>query len=393
MTHVDDLPVQDEMETSRSEKTDRLDMSQTPRDNGEQVTVEASEPDARRMEDTTEEKTLRDVKDGVKLRDAMDDRSVGEEKDMQDKKDEGKQKDDREEKHTSGEKDVGEEKNVWEEKKMGEEENKYQKDRREETYGGEENEEEDYREKDRKEKKVENNEREEKNIREEKDRRERKRVRTEDDLREDRNMRGKDMKEEKNTSKIEQRSEDIIGNRIEERDAIWTRNSETGVTTKAWKVPVTRTGDAAKGANNALLICSGKKTNKFRMATNESSTTKTGNGKKIKEEKKAKATRKLLQRMKVSNIKKATGTGTVEKSEPTQEANLKELKTEKTNEMDKLSQIDTTKQGNKNNVDKKLWRKKTRIFLSKIWSVASIVGQYTEIILTNLKSYNVSFGI
>ncbi len=50
---------------------------------------------------------------------------------------------------------------------------------------------------------------------------------------------------------------------------VWTRASGTGVTKKAWKVPVTsttRTGDATKSLqlNNELLICSGKKDNRSR---------------------------------------------------------------------------------------------------------------------------------
>ncbi len=57
----------------------------------------------------------------------------------------------------------------------------------------------------------------------------------------------------------------------------------------------------------------------------------------------------------------------------------------------------------KNNVDKKLWnailcglRKKTRnlkLLPDKLWRVISIVGQNTEILLNNINSYNVSFGI
>ena len=50
---------------------------------------------------------------------------------------------------------------------------------------------------------------------------------------------------------------------------VWTRASGTGVTRKAWKVPVTsttRTGDTTNSMqlNNELLIFSGKKDNRSR---------------------------------------------------------------------------------------------------------------------------------
>ena len=69
----------------------------------------------------------------------------------------------------------------------------------------------------------------------------------------------------------------------------------------------------------------------------------------------------------------------------------------------KIEAVRSDNEGNKNNVDKKLWnailcglRKKTRnlkLLLDKLWRVISIVGQNTEIFLNNVNSYNASFGI
>ncbi len=79
-----------------------------------------------------------------------------------------------------------------------------------------------------------------------------------EDFNTENNIKGKeDIREERYTKEIEQRRENI--DRIAVGDAIWTRTSETGVTRKAWKVPVTstaRTGDATKNmqADNALLM-------------------------------------------------------------------------------------------------------------------------------------------
>ena len=131
-----------------------------------------------------------------------------------------------------------------------------------------------------------------------------------------------------------------------------------------------------------------------------------------KDEKKTESTRTLLQRMKVvktSKVKKSTETVNSSKGEKlahTKETNLKEPKTEKTNEMEeslKIEAVRSENECNKNNVDKKLWnailcglRKKTRnlkLLLDKLWHVISIAGQNTEIFLNNINSYNVSFGI
>ena len=71
-------------------------------------------------------------------------------------------------------------------------------------------------------------------------------------------------------------------------------------------------------------------------------------------------------------------------------------------ESTKVEAITSENEGNKNNVDRKLWdamcglRKKTRnlkAMLDKRWRVISIIGQNTEIFLNNINSYNVSFGI
>ncbi len=75
MKHEEELGVQDEMEATRSEKTDRLDMSEaTPSylgDNVDQCTVYTLGQDVREMEGTREEKKLREVKDGVELMDTV----------------------------------------------------------------------------------------------------------------------------------------------------------------------------------------------------------------------------------------------------------------------------------------------------------------------------------
>ncbi len=200
-------------------------------------------------------------------------------------------------------------------------------------------------------------------------------------------------------------------------DAAWTRTSETGVTSKEWKVPVstTRTADAAKNmqANNGLLICSGKKDNRSRKVKSESNVTQTMKEKKTsKVEKKTESKRTLIQRIKAKKASKVeTSTETVnsskgEKLAHAKEANLKDIKTEKTNvveESPKIEAIRSENEDNKNNVDKKLWnailcglRKKTRnlkLLLDKLWRVIFIVGQNTEIILNNINSYNVSFGM
>ncbi len=66
MEHEEELCVRDEMEVTRSEKTDRLDKTEaTPSclgDNLDQCTVYILEQDAREMEGTREEKNLGEVK-------------------------------------------------------------------------------------------------------------------------------------------------------------------------------------------------------------------------------------------------------------------------------------------------------------------------------------------
>ncbi len=97
----------------------------------------------------------------------------------------------------------------------------------------------------------------EKDEREENDMQEMKTVRKEVFNTEEKVKGKEDIREERNTKEIEQRRENI-DNRSVVGDAIWTRTSETGVTRKVWKVPVTssttRTGDVTKmQANNALI--------------------------------------------------------------------------------------------------------------------------------------------
>ncbi len=172
-------------------------------------------------------------------------------------------------------------------------------------------------------------------------------------------------------------------------DAIWTRTSDTGVTRKAWKVPVTsttRTGDATKNmqAVNVLLICSEKNDNRSRKVKNESNMTQT-----MKEEKASK------------DLKKTESTRTLIHRIKAMKASKEEPMTEKANKMEELPKIEALRsenEGNKNNVDKKLWnailcglRKKTRnlnLLLDKLWRLISIVGQNTEIFLNNINSYN-----
>ncbi len=101
--------------------------------------------------------------------------------------------------------------------------------------------------------------------------------------------------------------------------------------------------------------------------------------------------------MKASKVKKLTETVNSSKGEKhvhVKEVNLKEPKTEIKNEMKespKIEAIRSESEGNKINVDKKLWnailrglRRKTRnleLLLDKLWHVISIVGQNTEIFL------------
>ncbi len=75
MKHEEKLCVRDEMDVTRSEKTDRLNISEaTPSclgDNVDQCTVCTLGQDAREMEVTREEKNFREVKDGVGLIDTV----------------------------------------------------------------------------------------------------------------------------------------------------------------------------------------------------------------------------------------------------------------------------------------------------------------------------------
>ena len=108
-----------------------------------------------------------------------------------------------------------------------------------------------------------------------------------------------------------------------------------------------------------------------------------------------------MKALKIKTAKATVNPGKGAKYEQTEEAHLKELKTEATNRMDESPQIDAHRLENiTNNADKKSWNtivyelsKKARILLDKIWCVASIVGRYTEIILTSLNPYNVSFAV
>ncbi len=174
------------------------------------------------------------------------------------------------------------------------------------------------------------------------------------------NVREKEhIREERNTKEIKQRRENI-DNRSAAGEAVLTRTSETGVTRKAWKVPVTsttRTRDATKNmqAKNALLICSGKKDNRSRKV--KSNMTQTRKEKKTsKDERKAESTRTLIQRIKAiktSKVKKSTETVNSSKGEKVayaKETNLKQPETKKTNEMEespKIEAVRTENEGNK----------------------------------------------
>ncbi len=182
-----------------------------------------------------------------------------------------------------------------------------------------------------------------------------------EDFNTEKNVRGKeDIREERNTKEIEQRRENI-DNRSVAGDAVWSRTSETGVTRKAWKVPVTsttRTGDVSISKNmqahNALLICSGKEDNKSRKAKSESNMIQTRREKKTSKNEKKAESRTLIQRIKA----------------------MKALK---------IEAVRSENEDNKNNVDKKVWnailcglRKKTnnlKLLLNKLWHVISIVKQ------------------
>ncbi len=286
---VEELSVQEEIEVTRSKKTDKLNKNQTTPsyliDNRDQSTMEALEQDVRRMEDTREEKTLRDVKDGADLRDTIIIKyeNVRGEKNIMDENEDTKLMNEREENNVSDEEDVGEEKKVvWGEKKEEEEK--------------EENSERD--EKD--EKKEKDLEKGIKDVSKDKDLRE-KGVRPEKSMGEN-----EDVKEERETKEIERGGD--IGNGSEVGDPIWRRISETESTRKAWKVPVTsttRTGDATKNmeGNNALLICGEKVVNRSRNATNESRTMLTRNPKETRKEKKTEAKQTITQRIKIKSIK------------------------------------------------------------------------------------------
>ncbi len=241
-----------------------------------------------------------------------------------------------------------------------------------------------------------------------------------EDFNTEKNVRGKEnIREERNTKEVEQWRENT-DNRSVVGDAVWTRTSETGVTRKAWKVPVTsttRTGGATKNmqAHNALLICSGKKDNRSGKVKSESNMTQTKKEKKMsKDDKKTESTRTFIQKVKAMKtetpkVKKSTETinsSNGEKLAHVKEMILKEPKTEKSNKMEESPKIEAARsenEDNKNNADKKLWnailrglKKKTRnlkLLLDKVWRVISIVGQNTEIFLNNINSYNVSFGI
>ncbi len=71
MKHEEELCIRDKMHVTRSEKTDRLGMSEaTPSclgDNIDQCTLYTLGHDAREMKGTREEKNLKESKDGVQL--------------------------------------------------------------------------------------------------------------------------------------------------------------------------------------------------------------------------------------------------------------------------------------------------------------------------------------
>ncbi len=233
MKHVEELSVQDELEVTRSEKTDRLNKRQTtpsyPIDNIDQSTMEALGQDVRKMEDMSEEKTLRDMKDGADLRDAiMKYESVRDETNITDENEDMELMNEREENSVSDEED-GEEKKVWEEIK-------------------EEEEKEENSERDKKDEEEENDlEKGMKDVSKDEDLRE-------EDVRPEKSMRrNEDAKEERETEEIE-RGEDF-GNESEVGDPIWTRISRIRVTRKAWKVPVTsatKTGDGGGATMHCL---------------------------------------------------------------------------------------------------------------------------------------------
>ncbi len=101
------------------------------------------------------------------------------------------------------------------------------------------------------------------------------------------------------------------------------------------------------------------------------------------------------------DLKKTESTRTLIHRIKAMKASKEEPMTEKANKMEELPKIEALRsenEGNKNNVDKKLWnailcglRKKTRnlnLLLDKLWRLISIVGQNTEIFLNNINSYN-----
>ncbi len=108
--------------------------------------------------------------------------------------------------------------------------------------------------------------------------------------------------------------------------------------------------DATKnmGANNALMICCGKKNNRSRKCANQSSMTQTDNARKTsKEEKKTETTRTLIQRiktMKASKVKKFPETVNSIKGEKF--GQTKEPEAQKTNKMDKSLQIEASRSEN-----------------------------------------------
>ncbi len=107
--------------------------------------------------------------------------------------------------------------------------------------------------------------------------------------------------------------------------------------------------------------------------------------------------------MKTFKVKKSTETINSSKGRKlahAKEANLKEPKPEKMNEMvvsPKIEAVRSKNEGNKNNVDKKLWnaimrglRKNKRnlnLLLDKLWRMISIVGQNTETFLNNINQF------
>ncbi len=116
MKHEEELRVQDEMEVTRSEKTDcnNLNMGEgTPSclgDNVEQCTVYTLGQDVRKMEGTREEKNLREAKNEVVLMDTlMAENNVTEARDVREDKDKREEKDKREDKDEREEKDESEE--------------------------------------------------------------------------------------------------------------------------------------------------------------------------------------------------------------------------------------------------------------------------------------------